>query len=187
MHAQVPLYKNIVPFLASSAPEAIDMSDPTEAQKVLIQSSHSTRRPHCACALSSPRRSHGARVVQVLQFYEMLFGVGKSLSGGGEAGGGAPTMALPALLRAVATTLDVFIVYDRSVNTYCVHHAGASTRNSPPLLARSSRVRGRVCGQIACLSSRRTSAWTDSISRCCCRGNWMARMGARMGTNSSGM
>ena len=52
---------------------------------------------------------------EVLTFYERLSALGSSLSGGAAADGG---MSLPTLLRTLATSLDVWIVYERRTNTY---------------------------------------------------------------------
>ena len=53
---------------------------------------------------------------EVHAFYAKLSALGASLAGSDGAGTGG--MTLPALLRTIAATLDVFIVYDRRTNTY---------------------------------------------------------------------
>ena len=104
LDTQETLYKNTVPFLTKQRPQPMDMSKPDDAREV--------------CA-----------------FYEHLYTLGASLAGGD--GGSAPppphlapakgqttppanrgAMSLPALLRTIASSLDVFIVYERSSNKY---------------------------------------------------------------------
>ena len=68
------------------------------------------REPPTTIDMSIPEQA-----TEVLTFYERLSALGMSLAGADSAGKG---LTLPALLRTIATTLDVFIVYDRRANTY---------------------------------------------------------------------